>query len=110
MYRVHRRLGRTKSVIEVGSFTMLDWLSKAGIDKLLMKGSISKVQAPPLIVLPGWTLRSKRLKPHGIIDAEQFLEHDPLELAEKIGAQIGTIDKWRNELMYWLRGETPSPS
>ena len=109
MYRVHKRLSKGKTMIEKGAFTMLDWLPKAGIAKLLLKGSISKVQAPPLIVLPAWTLRAKRLQPHGIIDAEQFLEANPQELAEKIGVKERTINKWRDELMYWLRGEIPRP-
>ena len=109
MYRVHKRLSKGKTMIEKGAFSMLDWLPESGIAKLTLKGAISKVRAPPLMVLPAWTLRAKRLKPFDIIDAEQFLEADPLDLAEKIGAQERTIHKWRDELMYWLSGETPKP-
>ena len=111
MWRVHSRLDIGKGeVLYPGSLSTIYWLKRKGLERLEMKGSISKVFAPPLAVLPGWTLRSQRLLKVGVEYVDQFLESDPAETAGKIGVQPKTIEKWQNEVTEWLIADKVSHS
>lgn len=62
---------------------------------------VSRITAPPLAELPGWTRRAERLQPAGIVDIEQFLEAaDSGELSSLFAPE--QIKRWRGELLSWL--------
>ena len=104
MWRVLKPLSKGfHKVIPVGEITGLEWLDEKGIERLQEVGAITRLSAPPLHKLPGWQLRSQRLREVGITTAEQFLEADCKELAEQIGADPRTLAKWEEELLTrWL--------
>jgi len=111
MWRVHSKLDIGKGkILHPGSLSTLGWLSRRGLERLQMKGSISKVSAPPLAVLPGWVLRSQKLLKVDIEYVDQFIESDPAEIADKIGVQPQTIEKWQNEVTEWLTADKVSHS
>ena len=97
MYRVARRLhvGGDK-FLEVGQMASLDWLNQQQRDHLEDCGAISEVHAPPLSALPKWGKRAERLKPLGIITATDLLESDSAKVAEAVGVQPATIDRWKD--------------
>jgi len=75
-----------------------------------MKGSISKVSAPPLAILPGWVLRSARLGLAEVEYVDQLIEGNPEEIASKIGVQKRTVEKWQGEVIGWLKADKQSHS
>ena len=106
MWRVHRKLDVGKGkVIHPGSLSTLHWLDRKGLARLEMRGSISKVSAPPLGILPGWVLRSKKLLKADIEFADQLIEGNAAEIAEKTGVQERTVEKWKDEVIAWLTAD-----
>lgn len=104
MYRVLRKLDIGKGrILHPGTFSRLEWLEQAGLDRLKMRGAISEVRPPPLEALPGWGRRAKKVhEVAGVENAEQFLGVDELALAEQMGVQIETIQRWKTEVQGWL--------
>lgn len=103
MWRIHSRLDIGKGkILYPGSLSTLHWLDRKGLQRLEMKGSISKVSAPPLAILPGWILRAERLSSLGIEYVDQLIACDEKDLAEKAGLQERTILKWKDEVEQWL--------
>jgi len=103
MYRVLRTLSRGhEKFIKVGVLTDLAWLNAEQRAKLEQVGAVSRISAPPLAQLPGWKLRAEKLGVEGIHTFDDFLERDPAGIAEAIGMQPRTIQKWRNELLDWI--------
>jgi len=104
MWRTLKKLSKGfDTVVPEGSITALEWIDDDGLERLQRVGAIARLTAPPLRKLPGWELRSERLKEVGITTAEQFLETDDKELAGKIGADPRTVARWRDELLNrWL--------
>jgi len=104
IWRVLKPLSKGfNKVIPVGTITGLEWVDEKGLGRLQAGGAVTRISAPPLHKLPGWNLRSKRLREAGVTTAEQFLELGDAELAERIGADPRTVAKWRAELLArWL--------
>jgi len=104
MYRVLGRLDVGKGrVLYPGSFSRLEWLNETGLARLERKGSISRVQPPPLAVLPGWGARSRKIEEVlGVKDAEQFLEADNQKIAEAMEENAETVKEWKSDIMSWL--------
>jgi len=63
--------------------------------------AIAPVSAPPLDTFPGWKLRAERFTEAGY-DAIGILETDDVTLAEAIGSNARSIQKWRAELEGYL--------
>jgi len=105
-YRICRRLTvKHGQMLEPGSMSSLDWLDEHGLEVLTERGVISRVQSPPLAVLPGWQTRARKIKEvtgDKIENAEQFLEGDDKTLSELMGVQVRTIKKWKKEVLGWL--------
>jgi len=102
MYRVHRRLSAGKGkILYPGTLSRLEWLDETGLARLTIKGSISRVHAPPLVVLSGWrNARAGKIREvMGINDAEQLLEAQDAEIAEKMGVQPATVARWKGEVL-----------
>lgn len=109
MYRVLHKLsiGRGQ-ILYPGSFSTLEWLDEKGLTRLERKGAISKVHPPPLIALPGWGRRARRVEENlGVEDAEQFLETDNVRVAEAMKVKVDTVAKWKADVMRWLTAEPP---
>lgn len=103
MYRVLKPLSRKhEQEIPVGTLTDLAWLDEQQQATMEMVGAVSRIAAPPLAQLPGWKLRAGRLGKLGIHTFDDFLERDPAELADAIGANPRTVHNWRAELVQWL--------
>lgn len=103
MYRVLRPLSRKlEQFIPVGTLTDLAWLNDAQQAKLIQVGAVSRISAPPLAQLPGWKLRAGKLAALDIHTFDDFLEADPDTVAEGVGVQRRTVDKWRAELKDWV--------
>ena len=103
MYRVLRTLSRGHDkFVKVGTLTDLAWLKDEQRATLEMVGAVSRISAPPLAQLPGWKLRTAKLGKLDIHTFDDFLERDPDEIAEGVGVQRRTVDKWRAELVDWL--------
>jgi len=100
MYRVLRPLSRKlETFIPKGTLTALEWLNDEQQAKLIQVGAVSRIAAPPLGTLPGWTRRGSRLGQVGIHTFDDFLERDDADIAELIGAKESTVSKWRAELV-----------
>lgn len=104
MWRVLKPLSKGfHKVLPAGTISALEWLDDDGLERLEEVGAITRLTAPPLAKLDGWTLRSKRLRKAGIHSAEHFLELSDKEIADKIEADPRTVAKWRDELLTrWL--------
>jgi len=90
-------------IIPTGSVLNINWLNDEQLAKLEQVGAIARLQAPPLHKLPGWNLRSKKLRAAGYMNAESFLEADNVELAERLEIQERTAQRWKEELVdRWL--------
>jgi hypothetical protein len=94
IYRVLRNLDTGH---KPGDFVKGSRFKKGVLGILLHRGILAPVSAPPLRVLPGWSLRAERLGEVGI-DAIKFMEMDDDEIAEKIDANPRAIAKWRADL------------
>lgn len=68
---------------------------------LVRVGALSPVSAPPLDTFPGWKLRAERFTEAGY-DAIGILKTDDETLAEAIGSNIQSIQRWRAELEGYL--------
>lgn len=108
LYRVVRNLaiGDTE-VIEAGIMDPLKMIKGKTLAILIERGAITEVAPPPLEVLPGWKIRSRKLKPFGITDALQFLEADKAQLAKQMKVTVETINSWQVEIEKWLK---PQPN
>lgn len=78
---IYRAVHDLSNGTQAGRLDRLAHLKAEQIDKLLLKGAIARISAPPLAELPGWADRAALLAPAGIIDAEQFLEADAAQIA-----------------------------
>ena len=101
-YRVLKRLGRSRQIIQEGCLTTLDWLSPGDIKRLESVGAVSKVHGPPLSEIPGWSHRAIRLKPAGIERAEEFLLAENEVIIKHMRVKDSTVERWRKELLEWL--------
>lgn len=62
---------------------------------------ISRISAPPLAEVPGWSRRAQKLADAGIFEAEQFLDAvDNGELSSLFAP--AQLTRWQNELLNWL--------
>jgi len=99
IYRVLKPLSKGfNKVIKAGQVIDLNWLDSEQLAKLVQVGAISRLQAPPLHKLPGWTARSKRLRKAGFDGVEAFLEADDEQLAEAMNLKARTVRRWKEEL------------
>lgn len=70
---------------------------------LVMTGAIAPVAAPPLIVLPGWKTRGKKLTGSAYEMTDAFLEGDDAVLAALMDVKADTIRGWKDEIeKLWL--------
>jgi len=100
IFRVVKRLATGKNLstyIEAGCTIRSNYFKPYVTDALIKAGAITPVSAPPLSILRGWKLRSRRLENAGY-DALGFLEDSNENIAEATGYHIRSIKKWRNEL------------
>jgi hypothetical protein len=113
MYRVLHRLNVGKGrILHPGSFNRLEWLNERGVERLTAKGAISRVNPPPLAVLPGWSRRAEKITEVAggeITNAEQFLEADDEKLAEWMKVKPAVIKRWKGEIMKWLTTDPARP-
>ena len=99
-YRVHNKLDRGKGrVIHPGSLTRLVWLKPDDRQRLVHCGAVTEVAPPPLRILPGWKVRSEKLRTHEITTAIQFLEADNALLQDILNVKReATIKSWKEGL------------
>lgn len=107
LYRVLERLDKGHRIIEPGEVISLSWLNEQQIDRLIVRGAVSRLQAPPLHILPGWKLRAARLHKLGVTDVEQFLESDNEALAAGMEVKPTTIEAWKKDVWGWLIVKEP---
>lgn len=102
LYRVLKPLSRNEKRIEAGQITALAWLKPEQVAVLVERRAVSRLATPPLVELPGWERRGKRLAKLGLVSAEQFLESDTEVLTDELGVRATTVGKWKDEVMAWL--------
>lgn len=99
--------GSIRRIVEKGARTpKLDGIlamSAERITKLEERGAISRVNVPPLTEIPGWEKRAEVLLPVGIVDIEQFVEHDDAKLAKLLDMKTVVIAGLKKDLMQWLQ-------
>lgn len=78
-------------------------LDAGTIVQLEGRGAISRVNAPPLGEIPGWAERAEKLLPVGIVDIEQFVEHDDAKLAKLLNVKEPVIGGLKQDLVRWLQ-------
>jgi hypothetical protein len=104
IYRVIRRLATGKDLstyIEIGSTIKGTRFKPEVTTRLCQVGALAPVSAPPLEILPGWKLRSKRFNDAGY-DAITALEATDEDLAAATGYHVRSIRKWKKELESFL--------
>jgi hypothetical protein len=100
IYRVLKRLSvgeKLGSFIEEGGMVSDNDFTPRVIAILVARAAILAVSPPPLEVLPGWKLRSKRFEEAGY-DAINILEGDTVTIALETGYAERSIEKWKKEL------------
>ena len=101
--RVIKPLRMGNRIVPSGKVECLG-LDTSVLKKLVDKGAIVSVSAPPLSEIPLWEKRASLLIKVGILDADQFLEADNGRLAGYLDVESGTIEAWKKELLRWLTG------
>jgi len=92
LFRVHTNLGFTSGIRYVpGDIEPLKEVSGTIRQILLARGAISKVQAPPLHILPGWRDRAELFESVGITDVDQLICADLREVSEKTQVPLSTL-------------------
>jgi len=110
MYRVLHTLDVGKGrYLYPKTFSRLEWLNAQGIAALTEKGAVSRVNPPPIMILPGWTERAGELARIGIQDAEQFLEADVGILTGALSIEEDEVKELSAELIRWLTADAPAP-
>jgi len=108
LYRALSNLEAGKGVIiPKGSVITGERLGETVALKLERLGRLSRVAAPPLAVLPGWSARAKKLERSGLVDAEQFIGMDTARLAQWLGVKAPKIEEWKSELLEFLKAPDP---
>ena len=102
LYRVLKPLSRNEKRIEAGQITALAWLKPEQAAVLVERRAVSRLATPPLVELPGWEKRSKRLATLDIVTAEDFLEATDQAIAAEMKIQTRTVAKWKREIHSWL--------
>ena len=103
LYRVTFPIAYKGTVIAVGSLHRLEKVPAETLKRLAERGTVAKVQAPPLFVLPGWTRRASRLEKAGIVNAMQFLGADIGQTAAYMSVKANTVERWKKEVLEWLK-------
>ena len=104
LYRTLRSLNHGGRRIERDRVLSLNW-DQPRLEKLLELGLIARVSPPPLIELPGWKARAKKLAAHDITDAGEFLEADDALLAKHLRNRPDTIKRLKTEVTRWMQPE-----
>ena len=107
LYRALRDLDKGSRIIERGEVFAGEEFSDAALTKLEGLGKIARASTPPLEVLPGWTVRAKKLAECGIITAEEFLSMPDKSLAKAINAPATRVAEWKISLLECLRIPKP---
>lgn len=113
LYRLHRKLDIGDEILQPGLLSINGTLGDTSVipairlksksvDKLVEKGAISRLGAPPLGVLAGWAKRAVKLEAHGITTVEQFVEGDVDQIAAIFNVKAVTVRGWKEELLTWL--------
>lgn len=108
LYRVLKDLSFGDQTVPRGGLVRGSKLAAGTAERLVERGALAPVAAPPVEVLPGWKTRAKRLAAIGLVDAAQVVEADPAEIARSVGVQVVTAEHWQSDAEAWLRGKTPS--
>lgn len=102
LYRLHFDLAMGGAKLKRDSVQILDKLSAVAIAKLTEGGAISEVNAPPLVVLPGWKTRGARLAEIGVTTFEQFWRAENETIAKLFNVKDEVVNAWRAELARWV--------
>jgi hypothetical protein len=90
--------------LPAGTLHRLDDLSENVIAVLLERGAIAIPATPPLMTLPGWETRAKRLERGcGIVTIMQLLDADPGRAATALRTRADTIRAWQTEAQAFLQ-------
>jgi len=75
---------------------------------LVRKKALALVHTPPLSELPGWTLKSQKLREIGIITVQDFLDTPDSDVTRLFNYQESTIRKWKREAQDWITAQEPA--
>jgi len=106
IYRVLRNLIVNEERILRGSLSDLAQVSEQGRLKLLKMGRITRIEAPPLDVFPGWQFRAKRFAKLDILNAEDLLEADE-SISEQLRIKPDTLERWKGEVRELMQAPPP---
>jgi len=85
-----------------GTVSPLREATSKGKQALLAKGTLTKVQAPPLKALPGWERLAEVFAEYGIEDVTQLACADLEDLAAKIGISTSKLKACVEEAMRYI--------
>jgi len=86
-----------------GSIDSLQGVGRGVLAVLEERGVISRVQAPPLEVIPGWKERAEELSTLGVEDVDDLLEADLSELAEGLDTPLEELEQSADEALQYIR-------
>lgn len=94
LYRANRNLSNG---LHAGDIFPAERLKPDALEILEEKGTVSRVHAPPTIILCGWEQRDEILAEAGIYDLEQLIE-----AVEVDGVTPEQLQQWQCEALYLL--------
>ena len=97
-----------RGYIQPGARTCLEWLDEKQIAKLMQRGAIRRIQAPPLAELKGWSRRAEKLSVLEIVTTEDFLDADPEWVAKEMRVKLETVQRWTREIEAWMTVSPPT--
>lgn len=107
-YRTHSNLDIKGRMILANTLFDESILMPETIKILTDMGHISRVNFPPLAVLPGWKQRAEKLGAAGIIGADEFLDSDPVKIAKLFrNTNAAIVDGWKRALLEMFTPSTP---
>ena len=107
-YRTHSNLDIKGKMILANTLFDETVLMPETIKILADMGHISRVNFPPLAVLPGWKSRAEKLEAGGMSSADEFLDSDPVKVAKMFrNTNAATVDGWKRALLEMFTPPTP---
>lgn len=100
---------RDGSTVAAGCITPLAGVAPKSLAALEARGAIAPVASPPLVALPNWQARARKLTAAGVLTIAEVIEADPVRLARTCRVALAVVTAWQEEALLLLaRSVTPT--